>query len=235
MSVSAPVQQAYNGLIFEYDIYNPKCYPGSGTTMYDLSRKGYNGSLQGSATYSNGAIQCRYATQDFVFAQFNEGVLKADNLTGKWSFEVFFKNISPPVSYESFLIGRAGCHGGIYTGANGSNTDILHAIKTASCWTGALNYVIKTVVPNEICHSVMTYNNGVVNSYINGLYVTTATLDYATYGMTGYGDNIYIGGFGNVSYYSNNCDIYIAKAYNKTLSAAEVLQNYSAVKGRYGL
>lgn len=224
-----------DGLVFYLDAGNTKCYPGSGSTMYDLSNKGYNGSLQGSAVFSGGAIQCRYATQGFIFAQFNEGVLKSDNTTGKWSYEVFFKNISTPNSGESFLIGRAGCHGGIYTYPNGSNTDVYHAIKTASCWTGAVNYGVTTLAPNGICHSIMTYNNGTIKSYVNGLFITSAVLDYATYGMTSYSDNIYVGGFGNITYYSNNCDIYIAKAYNRDLTAAEVLQNYNAVKGRFGL
>ena len=232
----------YNGprtvtdnLVFYIDAGNPKSYPGSGSTIYDLTEKGYNGSFQGSAAYSNGAIQCRYATQGWIYASFNEGVLKSDNTTGKWSYEVFFKNISAPNSAESFLIGRAGCHGGIYTYPNGSNTDVYHAIKTGSCWTGAVNYAIKTLAPNDICHSIMTYNNGVVKSYINGLYVGTDTLNYATYGMTGYDNTIYIGGFGNTTYYSNNCDIYIAKAYNRDLTAGEILQNYNAVRGRYNL
>ena len=42
-----------NGLVLYYDVANPRSYPGSGTTIYDLSRNGYNGTLINSPTFDN--------------------------------------------------------------------------------------------------------------------------------------------------------------------------------------
>ena len=41
-----------NGLVLALDAANPSSYPGSGSTFYDLSGRGNNGSLIGSVTYS---------------------------------------------------------------------------------------------------------------------------------------------------------------------------------------
>jgi len=247
MAQSAAPHIATNGLVFYIDAGNPLSYPGSGTTVYDLSVKGHNASLLGSTSWNSaGYFQIRYSTADCILASFNENVLQGGgnapangtyqaNLNTSWSLEAFWQNISAPNSGESFIIGRQGCHGGIYTFQNGSNTDVYQAIKSTQCWTGAVNAYITTLVPNQMCHSVMTYSNGIIKSYINGNYITSNTLPYSTYGITGYGSNMFIGGFNNSSYYSNNCNIYIARAYNRDLTAAEVAINYAAHKGRLGL
>lgn len=224
-----------NGLVLCLDAGNPRSYSGTGTLWYDLSGEGNNATLYNNPTYSNGSIQVRYASAQYATSNFNWGVLKSDNLTGVWSLEATWKNISPPNSAESFIIGRSGCHGGIYTYPNGSNTDVYHAIKTASCWTGALNVSIATIVPNQIVHSVMTYNAGTVKSYINGELIGTYAFDYTTYGMTGYGDTMFIGGFGNTTYYSSNADIYNVKSYNIALSDQDVLKNFNALRTKYGI
>lgn len=53
---------AYNSRVFRedlslyYDPANPKCYPGSGSTIYDLSNNGNDGTLSGGPVFSNGEI-----------------------------------------------------------------------------------------------------------------------------------------------------------------------------------
>ena len=240
MAQSAAPHIATNGLVFYIDAGNPLSYPGSGTTVYDLSVKGHNASFYGSTSWNSaGYFQIRYSTADSIIASFNENVLQGGTykaaINGSWTLEIFWKNISAPITNESFIIGRQGCHGGIYTYPNGSNTDVYHAIKTTSCSTGAVITNLTTLVPGQMCHSVMTYNNGKVKSYINGSYVNSSTLDYVTYGIFSYNSNLFIGGFNNSTYYSNNCNIYIARAYNRDLTAAEVAINYAAHKGRLGL
>jgi hypothetical protein len=204
------------------------------TTWFDLSGKNTHATIYNSPGVSNGAIQFRSVSKQYAISTFNEGVLKPSNLSGNWTLESVFRNISAPSSSESFIIGRAGCHGGIYCYISGVNSVLYHAIKTSSCWTGAANTIIATLVPGQYVHTVMTYSNGVIQSYINGVYVSTTIYDYTTYGMAGYSDLMYIGG--NVSgNFCTNTDISIIKAYNIALTATEVQQNYNATKSRYGL
>lgn len=224
-----------NNLVFHLDASNPKSYPGSGTTWFDLSGRGYNATLYNSPVFSNGSFQIRSASAQYASATFDEGVLKASSQTGSWTIECWFKNISPPSSGESFVAGRIGCHGGIYLHPNSTNTDLYTAIKTASCWTGAVATSIITLIPNRIVHSVMTYNNGSVKTYINGSLLNTSTLNYATYGTQPYGNDFNIGGIGNLSNYSTNIDVYSVRAYNRELLAVEVDDNFQANRDKYGI
>ena len=49
----APGSYVTDGLILAWDIGNPSSYPGTGTTIYDLSGNDYSGSLIGGVTYSS--------------------------------------------------------------------------------------------------------------------------------------------------------------------------------------
>jgi len=137
-------------------------------------------------------------------------------------------------SGESIIVGRLGCHGGIYVNNTGNISQLQHAIKTGSCWTGAVVNTVANLAQNTSVHTTMTYNNGVMKSYLNGVLIASVTLDYTTYGMTGYGDDLFIGGVGN-DYYRTNSDIYNIKCYTTELSADEVRQNFNALRGRYSL
>jgi len=85
-------------------------------------------------------------------------------------------------------------------------------------------------------HVVGTYSGGVKTIYINGVPVTSAS------GVTGTietnANGISIGAYGGYnggrSYYYNG-EIGMVKVYDRVLTPAEVLQNYNAGKGRYGL
>jgi hypothetical protein len=57
-----------DGLSVYYDVANPRSYPGSGTTIYDLSRNGNNGTLINGVSYntSNGGALVFDGTDDYV-------------------------------------------------------------------------------------------------------------------------------------------------------------------------
>lgn len=237
MGVNYNTSVPTDSLVFYVDAANPKSYPGSGSTWFDLIG-GQNVTLQNSPIFSNNSIQFREniagsprigtATVDF-------GILRQSGQAASWTLETCFKYLAQTSGNGNFsvnenvILGRAGCHGGIYTWA--TNT-IQAAIKTASCWTGAVTPSFGTLVVDSSYHAVMTYNNGVVRTYLNGQFVSTATLDYATFGTTAYGTTLFLGG---INQYTSNVDMYFAKAYNKELSQAEVTRIFNAVRGRYGI
>lgn len=202
-----------------------------GNKWFDLSNNGNYAYLMNSPTFSNGSIQFRSSRSQHAYVNIDEGVLKSTNLYGSWSIETVFKSISAPTSSESFIVGKIGCHGGIYIYPD--NT-LYHAIKTESCWTGAVEYPLITMTYGKYYHTVMVYNNGIVSHYLNGILIGTSTLDLATYGMADYFDTLLIGGYPS-TYYCTNSDISIVKCYNKSLSDKEVLQNYKAYKTRFNL
>jgi len=227
-----------DGLVFYIDAGNVNSYPGSGNTWYDISGKNYNVTLYNSPAYSNGYIQFRSAdsTSKYGTASFDEGVLKSSNQTGSWTIESIFKYVSPPSSIEAVVAGRSGCHGGIYLW---SGNYIYNAIKTNQCWTGAINYPVGDPMSIEgIYHVTMTYNNGSVKSYINGVLTATATFNLANYSIFNYSNIFYIGGIpsgGPPQYYATNTDIAIVRCYNKELLASQISQNFNALRGRFGI
>lgn len=83
---------------------------------------------------------------------------------------------------------------------------------------------------NTWYHIVDTYDGNTVNIYINGILVDTISpITFTTNSFP-----LYIGSNGGTNYYLHGK---IAKTmlYNKELTSTEVLQNYNATKGRFGL
>lgn len=82
-------------------------------------------------------------------------------------------------------------------------------------------------------HYVATYNNGAKSVYLNGALVGTQT--YVGPGDFSNNNNVLIGRrFGDASR-SLRGSVSAAKIYNRALSAAEVQQNFNALRGRYGI
>lgn len=216
-----------DGLVFYVDAANPKSYPGSGATWFDLSGKGYNVTLFNSPVFSNKSLQFRAASSTYGIATFNENVLKQANEDGEWSIEAFFKQISPSSTNECMVAGRAGCHGGIYI--YNDNT-LKHAIKTTDCWTGGVNTTVVTMVNGEYYHTTMVYKNGIIYHYVNGQQIGSTVFDKTTYNMADYSDIFFIGGI--PPGWFPNIDLIFVKCFNRALNSKEVVKNFEAVRGR---
>lgn len=84
-------------------------------------------------------------------------------------------------------------------------------------------------------HIVATYSSGSRRLYINGNLVSsdsqTGTIDTNANGIS---IGAYGGYNGSRSYYYNG-EIGLVRVYNRALSAAEVRQNFNAIRGRYGV
>lgn len=82
---------------------------------------------------------------------------------------------------------------------------------------------------------VGTYGNGLKRTYINGVLVSSRS-ESRTVSTNTNGCSIgAYGGFNGSRSYFYNGDMGIVKVYNTTLAAAEVAQNFEAVRGRYGV
>jgi hypothetical protein len=95
-----------------------------------------------------------------------------------------------------------------------------------------------TLASNTKYHVLYTWGNSTVKVYLNGvLESTTSTLQAANgrQNVTQLGVGTTPRGIGYRDGYYWNGKIYQVKFYNRALSASEVLQNYNATKGRFGL
>ena len=233
-----------DSLKYYVDAANPKSYSGSGSTWTNLvgGPTSVNITLSAATGESLPAFHSASKTLQFRQSQghmglgsLDEGILKQDNELGEFTLEALFKypgNSGMTVS-EAIIVGRSGCHGGIY---QFTNNKLYHAVKTTdsgSCWNGAVNADVQTMVSGTWYHTTMVYEVGRIKHYINGVHTATSTFDKNTYNMTNYGNNFYVGGYrAGTTYYVSNADIAYCKAYSKALTPAEVKQNYVGSKGR---
>lgn len=89
------------------------------------------------------------------------------------------------------------------------------------------------VVNNQWNHMVATFDGSTKRIYVNGVQKTSAsTTGTITANTTG---AAYIGTYGSFAGYPFNGQIGVTKIYNRALTAAEVAQNFQALRGRYGI
>ena len=204
-----------NGLVIGLDSVNPKSYSGSGTTWNDLSTSKNSFTLVGSPTFGtdklfsfNGSTQ--YATT-------SNNVLNSTAYTKCAWFQT--SNLS---ASNNILSGNNGQHAFWFSGGNR-----LYSGHNSLWYTVTSN---TTLVANQWYFGAVTFNTTTGWAlYLNGLLEVT---NASTTTFTGTGD-LLVAAYGN----SNNFQGFIngVSIYNRALTADEILQNYNAHRGRYGL
>ena len=214
-----------SGLVLHLDAGNPFSYPatGVGTKWTDLSGNNNHGTLDNGVGYS--ASNRGYLTFDGS----NQRVLQSSatiNFSGG-SMEVwaYFNNFNG--NQGVFAMNSDPTYINLYIPTSklmrweviGSTANAFSSISST--------YVLET---NTWYHIVGTFGEGSTTKlYING--VLNNTLNSYTNIPSNLTSSIIVGQFAGYL----NGRISNAKIYNRALSAAEVSQNYEALKGRYGL
>ena len=88
MAIGIGSDNVESGLVLAIDFANPKSYPGSGTTVYDLSGNGYNGTLTNGPTFSTeyGGALVFDGSNDYI--QFANTILSG---TGDFTISIWFR------------------------------------------------------------------------------------------------------------------------------------------------
>ena len=216
-----PKISSTTNLVLSLDAANPYSYPGSGTTWTDLSGNGNNGTLTNSASFNaaNGAIAYTGASDSVTLNLVSSNV---NNVTT----EVWFKAITLAGDRGLFLNGNGANSGyGLQFGPCGTAGNIL-AVFFGGLYCSVVSYT--GLVTNTWYQSVYTRTTSpsIVNTlYINGVSVSTNT----SYSPNAPTSSTLVG------HSSYNGYISLVRHYSRTLSAAEVLQNYNSTKSRFGL
>lgn len=226
MSVSYNPSIVTSGMLMCIDAANTKSYPGSGTTVTDISGNGYTGTLVNAPSFSStnqGEITYNGSTQYISIAQ-NTPTLSQITL------EVVCKLSNPTPQSSGFIIGRSSSYRIIYN-ANGFDW-VCSTNNNAWYSTGTVLGTINATIANWN-HLVCTYDGSNLRMYINGALVGTSAS--AISGNIQNGSNLQMmqSDAGNISY--GNGTIAAARIYNVALSATAVRQNFNAIRGRYGI
>ena len=212
------------GLIVHLDASAIDSYPQTGTTWYDISTNTNNGTLNNGPTFNstnNGSIVLDGTDDDISFGnilsinQFTFNLWVYPGSTQTIYADIIDNNHRGGTSYvlQQNVTNTNQYTFGVGDGASGSSTDLF------------------TLTANQWVCLTFTYNLQ-TKGYINGsLFSTGLTAGNPNYtgietfrlGEWGGGGRNWNGRYGNFM------------AYNRALSASEVLQNYNVQKSRFGL
>jgi hypothetical protein len=228
-----------DGLVLWLDAGDRTSYPGGGTTWRDLSLGGNNGTLNNGPTFdaSNGGSIVFDGVDDFAPLGGETPVSLRGNVP--FTVEGWFKRSGNWTQGATWGIGGDNTLNGINSWNNNNTNEITIDLWGTSTYTTGQTYsdVIWKHCVWVYLGSSFTRENIII--YINNFPYTSA-------GLT-----IIRGGAGTPNINSNglvlsragrNTNLYYGKPiisnfriYNRALSANEVLQNFNATRGRFGI
>ena len=223
------------GLVLNLDAGNPYSYAGTGSAWYDVSGNSFNATLINSPTYTSdngGVLNWASANSQYATVPMSSTLRVASITQEVWVYlsgtadQVFIGSQYGTSSNNSFAIWvQSGAFAfGVNTGGNFYYS------------------TISTVSTGVWYHLTHTYNATTQLFYING--VLAATFNSAASGNISYDTSntlLAIGSDFNGTGYNVGPSVYtngkmpVVRIYNIALSAAQVLQNYNATKGSFGL
>lgn len=215
MSLGHGVSTVLDGLVMYLDAANPKSYPGSGTAWVDLSSNNNNGTLIAGVTYNAAGYMSfdgstGYVSSNFIPDKNNGTITTFFNLNVLKNYNTIFDNNLSVDDWEMWVYNT----GVLAFRTNANNSDI--------------RFDISGIVANNWYNVALTWTNTESNIYINSALAGQDT----SMGTRIQPAQLNIGGKNNTQLdgkLSNFC------VYNRALSAAEIQQNFNALRGRYGI
>jgi hypothetical protein len=233
-----------NGLILDFDAAKKESYRGTGTTWSDVSGNGNIGSLINGPTFSSdngGYIRCD-GTNDYIEVPDNSLL---DFGSNNFTVEYWFRKLATTTGYDNIwgpnkwnTGASPGTNEWVITIGNGSsgNGDAYGFGVEVGTTVYSTGQSIETLSLNTWYQLVAIRNGGILLTYINSTLKQNVNPSGFTSSsvMNNVGRNLRINNSNTNTLYTN-ADNSILRIYNKALTATEVLQNYNATKGRFGL
>jgi hypothetical protein len=221
MAISGGPDIVEDGLVLHLDAADRNSYPGTGSTWYNLSASGNNGTLSNPPTYS---------TASGGIFDFNGDANRVDALNPLTTEQEFTYSIwvNPDViaTNSQGILGRD-------AGAN-------YRIEATSGygWRVVLSFARRTMEyfdlnPNNWTNLVFMVKSSVAYIYLNG----NLESSFSFSGTVSHASNLWIG----QGYYDDTVNshfdgkIGVFSIYNTYLTTDKITQNYNAIKGRFGL
>jgi hypothetical protein len=220
-----------DGLTLYLDAGNIKSYPGTGTVWTDLSNNGRTGTLVNSPAFNsaNSGSIVFDGTDDLA-----QLPATSFGITTAFTIEVVCKPTSAPAT-GMFNFKGSGYDRGIMCHWPWSDGNCYFDIYSTS---GSFYRWYKTMSITNVIAMYHFYVDSTGTQYVrqNGVLLSpTGVTGSASPFNINLGESNVIGAF----YYSGGLqwpgNMYSFKIYNRTLTNSEMLQNYNAVKGRFGL
>jgi hypothetical protein len=223
LSFTATAPVTTTGLKLHYDTSNTSSYPGSGSTITDLSGNGNNGTLVNNSSFNStvaGGVLSFNGTNQYISTTYvpsntcTISIWFYNNLNyTDWNRGIFSTFSSS--SYNGFYMGTSNI------GSYQSSLNIWYNGNTS------LNSISSVLAINTWYNITVTSGSGTIKIYLNGILKNTLS------GNTTHADVLNIG---RTRFDSNYWSGYIGSTmvYNTVLSASDVTTNFNAQKSRFG-
>ena len=219
-----------SSLITYYDPSLSQSYSGSGTTFTDLSGNANTGTLQNSPTFN---------TTNFSLNGTNQHITTTTSFVNPNAYTtcVWFKTTSTAgrVLFQ-FENNQTGTGGTTYGRRMWVGTDTF---LYAGIFTGVVKYgrTGSSVTDGTWRYASAHYNGTDLSLYVNGVLVVTYAAIGTSEATTGWWR---IGSYKSTGWYVASDGYFTGsigpiQIYNRSLSAVEVLQNFNAQRGRFGV
>ena len=234
MGLSHSPKIVTNGLVLALDAANNKSYPGSGTSWNDLSNTGKNFTLTNGPTFSAANLGSIVFDGTNDYASVNP--VSAFNI---YCISMWFKpttiinstSVSTSLIHFKSSIGKYIGFGPVTTRVSNEYITIVQEPgdkRTAVNDGGSLSAGVWYNI-------VFNYESSQYNIYINNtLKSTTIGSSTGNVPLITDPDFIYLNSVEGTSDYLDS-SLSMCMIYNRALTATEMLQNYNATKGRFGL
>lgn len=225
-----------DGLLLGVDAGDPNSYPGVGNTWFNLSPGGNNGIFTNGPTFNpgNGGSIAFDGVDDFVNFSIisNAPAGTAARTIQVWVMDTSTNDYPVLASYsgygDDFTFNPPGDGRLFMLGIGGSQFNNRKLL----VWTNSLNHISSfTITRNEWTNVAVTvtagpritlYKNGVSDGGSIRAINTSNTQPYTI-------------GYSNQFYSALNGRVAINGFYNRALSSTEILQNFNATRGRFGI
>ena len=208
------------GLMLHLDAENPSSYAGAGTVWYDVSGNGYNAGM-------NNITPSNWVTYNGVKA-FETNDTNNQNFTvGSFPFPQSGRTYEIWINSKSFSLGWQTWFddGGGERVLFGTSTNTIHVYPSVEV---SANLVAGQWY--QLLYTMVGGSGTAVVVYKDGQAIGSGTYGYVI--NSGTGILLILGDTGSEI---TSCYCSTVRVYNRVLSAAEVLQNYNATKGKFGL
>lgn len=234
MGLSHSPKIVTNGLVLALDAANNKSYPGSGTTWSDLSNTGKNLTLTNGPTFSAANLG------SIVFDGTNDyAVVNPVSAFNIYCISMWFK---PTTIINSTSVGKSLIHFkssiGKYIGFGPVTNRVSNEYITIVQEPGDKRTAVNdggSLSAGVWYNIVFNYESSQYKIYINNtLKSTTIGSSTGNVPLITDPDFIYLNSVEGTSDYLDS-SLSMCMIYNRALTAAEMLKNYNATKGRFGL
>ena len=234
MGLTHGINIVKNGLILWNDFTSKRCYPGTGTTVTDLSPQNLSATTNG-VTFQSSNISASFnfdGSADYISYGNNSNL---DIGTSDFTIDAWFIDSTDGGGWEGiYTKGTSGVTG---YGMQVSDTD--HLVLSLQGSGGSNTHYGYGESSCELTHNVLYYGavtadrDGLGKIYINNELKHSADIS-SNNGSANSTQVASIGSYSNSDFWYQG-NIYCIRIYNRVLSPKEINQNYIAGKGRFGL